>query len=346
MNLEAAEFTNHDRLARELMKPLHRVRPLYYWSDLLLTCALGWFAFFKACSLPILSGAMLLFSAAAVAALYRALCFIHELSHLKPRDVVGFETAWNLLVGFPLLMPSIAYRGVHNDHHKLATYGTVLDPEYLPFGHSRRLTVVFALQSFLLPLLLLVRFLLLTPIGFLSPRAQNWLAIHASSLTMNVKYRREISAPMLRSLRRASAFIFLLWISAVGLALAGILPWTCFAVWLAVSSTISFLNTLRTLGAHAYESEGQPLQRFEQLLDSIDTPGTRYLGVWAPVGLRYHALHHYFPGIPYHNLREAHRILLVELHPDSAYRRATSPSLGHSLFRLLRRKTHALGPRV
>jgi len=30
---------------------------------------------------------------------------------------------------------------------------------------------------------------------------------------------------------------------------------------------------------------------------------------WAPVGLRYHALHHYFPGIPYHNLGFAYQRL-------------------------------------
>ena len=68
---------------------------------------------------------------------------------------------------------------------------------------------------------------------------------------------------------------------------------------------VSFFNTLRVLGAHEYESDGQPRDRFEQLQDSIDTPGGPWTELWAPVGLRYHALHHYFPGIPYHNLGKA-----------------------------------------
>ena len=36
-------------------------------------------------------------------------------------------------------------------------------------------------------------------------------------------------------------------------------------------------------------------------------------------GLRYHALHHYLPQIPYHNLPKAHRILVQNLAPDSLY---------------------------
>jgi fatty acid desaturase len=38
-----------------------------------------------------------------------------------------------------------------------------------------------------------------------------------------------------------------------------------------------------------------------------------------PVGLRYHALHHLFPTMPYHNLGEAHRRLSSGLPPDSPY---------------------------
>ena len=42
--------------------------------------------------------------------------------------------------------------------------------------------------------------------------------------------------------------------------------------------------------------------------------------MWAPVGLRYHALHHLFPTLPYHNLKAAHEYLLVHLPPESPYR--------------------------
>jgi fatty acid desaturase len=38
------------------------------------------------------------------------------------------------------------------------------------------------------------------------------------------------------------------------------------------------------------------------------------------VGLRYHALHHLFPSLPYHSLGIAHRRLMAQLPADSPYR--------------------------
>jgi fatty acid desaturase len=37
------------------------------------------------------------------------------------------------------------------------------------------------------------------------------------------------------------------------------------------------------------------------------------------VGLRYHALHHLFPSLPYHNLGKAHRRLSALLPQDAPY---------------------------
>ena len=103
-------------------------------------------------------------------------------------------------------------------------------------------------------------------------------------------------------------------------------------------SVASFINTLRTLAAHRYEGEGNPVDRNGQLRDSIDTPGRFWTELWAPVGLRYHALHHYFPGIPYHNLGEAHRRLVNALPAGSVYRASASPGLLASLTALLTSK--------
>jgi fatty acid desaturase len=69
-------------------------------------------------------------------------------------------------------------------------------------------------------------------------------------------------------------------------------------------------------------------------VDSIDTPGAVWTELWAPVGLRYHALHHYFPGIPYHNLGLAYRRLITSLPEAAGYREITSPGLPWSLRRL------------
>jgi len=82
------------------------------------------------------------------------------------------------------------------------------------------------------------------------------------------------------------------------------------------------LNYVRNLAAHRYRNGGEPMTYTEQLLDSINVIGHPF---WTellfPVGLRYHALHHIFPTLPYHNLRRAHRRLMAELPADSPYRR-------------------------
>jgi fatty acid desaturase len=90
---------------------------------------------------------------------------------------------------------------------------------------------------------------------------------------------------------------------------------------------------MRVLGAHDYDTDGAPRDREAQLADSIDTPGGPWTELWAPVGLRYHALHHYFPGIPYHNLGAAYRRIIEFLADEAraAYCESTSPSLRHSL---------------
>jgi fatty acid desaturase len=58
-----------------------------------------------------------------------------------------------------------------------------------------------------------------------------------------------------------------------------------------------------------------------QLLDSINLRGWSFLtALIAPVGLRYHALHHYLPFIPYHSLGLVHRRLLADLPQNAPYR--------------------------
>ena len=67
-------------------------------------------------------------------ALYRALLFIHELTHIHATALPGFRLGWNLLVGIPMLTPSFMYEGVHTLHHARTRYGTAEDPEYLPLA--------------------------------------------------------------------------------------------------------------------------------------------------------------------------------------------------------------------
>jgi fatty acid desaturase len=313
----------------EMVRDLHKVTPWIYWVDLLASATVGWLALAGAATAS--GWRVPLLTATAVLALYRALCFIHEISHQSSRSLPGFEIIWNLTTGFPLLLPSLTYAGVHSSHHRLSTYGTASDPEYLPFARSAGMTAAFAAQSLLLPAAFAVRFLVLAPIAFLVPRLERWLIVHFSSLSMNVHFRREVTPDVVSMVRWQSAGILVVW----GVLIAW-LPVRFFVFWYVVSATISLINSLRTLGAHAYKSEGNPLDREAQLLDSIDTPALLWGVLWAPVGLRFHGLHHYLPGIPYHNLGRAYRRLTATLPDDAAIHAVRSRNLWYSLSTLVR----------
>jgi len=331
-----------DRTTRRLVGDLHQPNARVFWTDLLASAAVGWSAFAIAvfsASWPIMIAA----GTISAFALYRGLCFTHEITHIKKRSLPGFETAWNLVFGVPLLLPSFTYVGVHQSHHSLSTYGTKDDPEYLPFASSRRLIIAFSFQSSLMiPPLLLLRFLVLAPIGLVNPPFHRWLEVHASSFSMNPAYKRDVPPAVAWKMRRWEIAALGVWSGLFAAILTGSLPWKVLVVWLGVLAIVSFVNTMRVLGAHEYESDGTPRDRHGQLADSIDTPGGPWTELWAPVGLRYHALHHYFPGIPYHNLGRAYERILATAPGATTYRESTSPSLRRSLG-LLYRKAKAKG---
>ena len=326
-----------DSQAWSLVKDLHQPRPAIFWADLFVSAVAGWGGFGVALLAKPFSATMWLAFAVATCGLYRGLCFVHEISHMRRSYLRGFETTWNAIFGVPLLMPSFVYVGVHSNHHSLATYGTEQDPEYLPFAKSHWMTTFFAAHSVLIPLALLLRFVVLSPAALLWPRLHRWLVIHASSLSMNTRYRREDSRSLTMSIRRWEIAILLVWLAAAATAWHYGLAWKALAIWYGISACVALTNALRTLGAHRYESSGLPLDRGGQLLDSIDTPGAVWTTLWAPVGLRYHALHHYFPGVPYHNLGTAYRRLISSLPAEAAYEKLSSPSLRWSLATLYRR---------
>jgi fatty acid desaturase len=331
-----------DDVTHRLVADLHTPRPLIYWTDLLASALIGWAAFGAAVAARPLSATTLIACIVAALAFYRGLCFTHEITHLRRRALPGFETAWNLLFGLPLLLPTFTYNGVHQSHHNMSSYGTSADPEYLPFAKSRALIWGFAIHASLLsPLFLLVRFLVLAPIGLLWPRFHRWLETHASSFVMNPAYRRQVTPAVARQMRRWEAAILMVWAALLIVCSINLVPWRMIGLWYVVLVFVSLFNTLRVLGAHAYDSHGTPLDRHGQLKDSIDTPGGPWTELWAPVGLRYHALHHYYPGIPYHNLGTAYRRILAVVPSDSLYRQSTSPSLRESVMALYEKARRA-----
>lgn len=128
-----------------------------------------------------------------------------------------------------------------------------------------------------------------------STGAQSYLA-RASSLTINPAYTRQANAIRNdHSWRLQELATFLFSAGVVTCAVLGVLSWQVLVLWYAIAVAIFILNSLRTLAAHAYRHNGKDhLTLVEQYLDSVNIPGNFLTGLWAPVGLRYHATHHLF----------------------------------------------------
>ena len=178
-------------LVRDLMTP----NPWIYWVDFLFHISLGWAAFLIILSMPLFSFWQLLAMLVATFAFYRAAIFVHELAHLKKGTFGLFRFIWNVTCGIPLLIPSFTYDGVHNDHHRRDVYGTAGDGEYIPFATLKPMVMVgYVLLSFMLPLFFIVRFLLLTPLSYFIPPLRRILWERASSLTIDMNYKRAPNA--------------------------------------------------------------------------------------------------------------------------------------------------------
>lgn len=326
--------------ARELVMPLAVPKPAIYWIDMLFHAALGWGAFALAVAAAPFSPLQAAAIVVAALALYRAVIFIHELAHLRRDRFRLFRLVWNLLVGFPMQVPSFTYAGVHSDHHQRGIYGTREDGEYVPFAVGPPSKIVgYLLLIFVLPILVAIRFVVLTPLSYLVPPLRRLLWERASSLTIDLGYRRPPPAKRDDATWRVQEFLaFAFGATVIGLIAAGRLPLAILGVWYAVVLLIFLFNSLRTLAAHAYRNPGdRPMSAAEEFLDSVNVPGSRFwTPLWAPVGLRYHATHHLFPALPYHALGQAHRLLVERLPDNRLYLAASRRSLWDALRRLWR----------
>ena len=307
------------RAARDLTKGLGEARASIYWPDMLLSAGIG----YTGVAVAIMSaslGVKLVAGLVAALALYRALMFIHELTHIHRDALPGFRTGWNLLVGIPLLTPSFMYEGVHTIHHKRTQYGTVEDPEYLPLALMKPWSLpLFVAVAMLLPIGLLVRFGVLYPLGLLVPPLRRFTWERFSALSINPEFRRKAPEGDFAARVRWQEAAASLWAIAL-IASVFVVGWEPLGTAVLIHSFAAVLNQLRTLVAHLWENEGEPMTVTAQFLDSVNVPPPGVLGeIWAPVGLRYHALHHLMPSMPYHDLPEAHRRLARELGAGSTY---------------------------
>ena len=315
------------RAAVDLTRDIAEARADIYWPDMLASALLGYAALAGAILLerPLYAG---MAAVVAALALYRALLFIHELTHIHRDALPGFRFGWNVLVGILMLIPSFMYEGVHTLHHARTKYGTAEDPEYLPLALMKPWALPqFIVVALLLPAALLVRSALLVPLGVIVPPLRRLLWERLSSLSINPQFRRrppegEFARMVFWQELGASVWaLFVLgWSATHG--------WRPLLIGLAVIACTAVLNQIRTLVAHLWENDGDTMTVTGQYLDSVNVPPPALLSpLWAPVGLRYHALHHLLPSMPYHALGECHRRLIAQLGTGSTYDQANYPGL-------------------
>ena len=313
--------------SRRLIADLFQRRAFVYWCDFLLSACGAW-AMAAVCfaAAPWSAWQIVAFLSAGVL-FFRAGTFIHEIAHMPARQMVNFKRAWNGLIGIPLLMPWVLYRN-HIEHHNHQKFGTPDDGEYLPLAASPVVeTLKYLAQAPLLPLFMVLRFGVLAPVSWLHPRLREWVLSRVSAAVSNPHYRKRFPARDERHLLIVEALCFA-WLMLIALLVwrGSITGGQLFTAYLLLAFTLG-LNWVRNLSAHRYANGGGRMTLAEQVEDSINITGQTWLTVVLfPVGLRFHALHHMFPALPYHSMGEAHRRLMQQLPLDAPYRASNRDS--------------------
>lgn len=323
------------RQLHQIVKGLSVPRAAIFWCDFLCSLSIGYAALWFYLTMPTFSPVQVVCLFVAGFVLYRVLIFIHELTHLpRTPGFTAFRIAWNVLAGIPLMTPSFLY-AEHKSHHLNHSYGTSGDAEYVAVGRGPVGWVFFFVaQGLLMPVLAVLRFGVVAPLSLLHPKLRRFVWERASGLTQNnLDYRRPLAEgrdKLVWGLQEAGCF--LVWLAGLTLLLRGIVPWTVLPkLWILFAFTMT-VSYLRALATHWYWNEGAQMTYVEQMLDSTTIPGHPLLTeLWAPLGMRYHALHHLMPSIPYHSLGVAHRRLMRDLPADSPYRKTLRPSLWSGL---------------
>jgi len=313
------------RTAKAIVDDLFGLNPAIYWADLLLTVTVTYSAIAVYLNAAPFSIAQCAAFVIAGFGIFRAATFMHEIVHMRKGHMRGFKLIWNLLVGIPTLTPSLFYTS-HADHHSNRYYATPADGEYLPFGSTPPGEIVRFIATIpFVPVLAIIRALFLVPVSLFVPPLRRWLLSRASAAVISPTYHRrqvpDIYDPMWLACDLACFFYAAAF--AILAARGAVAPATLLMLYLLIVFALT-MNWVRTLAAHHYRGTGTEMSHTDQVLDSINITGNPLLTeLLYPVGLRYHALHHLLPSLPYHALGIAHRRLVAELPADSPYNRCS-----------------------
>jgi fatty acid desaturase len=308
-------------------------RPLIYWVDWGLCTAVGWCLFVAACVRGVhpLSFALLV---PAAFILLRSAYFVHDIAHLR-RSVPGFELAWTLFIGAPIMVPTFMVEP-HIAHHARESYGTKLDPEYEFVATWSPLQLVLSVLALIVvPPLLVLRFAVIAPLSWVIPPLRRFTVERLSTLASNAAYVRTMAISR-RGKAQELFYCAVAWVAIAAFA-RGVLPLHVAFFWWGVVTVALMINQARTNVAHAYEGTGETMTLEEQVRDSGTVDGGNLLtDLVFPVGTRYHAIHHFAPTLPYHALPAAHRKLVSIVGEGTELthtRRATFVEAQRALFR-------------
>jgi fatty acid desaturase len=309
-------------LMRDADEDYFRVRPSRYWLDFGLSLALAYGFGTLFLMAPLGSWLQWLAYPLTVFWVYRLGSLIHEVCHLQHGEMRLFKVTWNVVVGVITLAPSPFFTRHHRDHHSRRFYGRRDDPEYIVNVFHRADWLSLAGYTLLIaafPLLVFLRFLL-APLTFLTPGLRRWVLRRASALTMNVRYERKLNDFDRRAITSIELLCWLRATAMIAAVVIGATHWTRLPLMYSVALGVLLLNQLRLLADHHFESRGRLLDVGDHIMDSCNHTGRDFM-TWLlfPFAIRYHALHHLFPSLPYHNLASAHGFLSAHLPPLSPY---------------------------
>jgi len=326
-----------------LLRNFHQLRIGVYFADFLIAVSLAWFFYIVSVKS---AGAPLQFASLAAACLlmYRSIYFTHELAHQKFRfkkekTFRVFYVAWHVLCGIPMLAPGFLYHDLHLEHHSKQLYNNPNDGEYERYGSSSPWLIVKSLVGqWAVGLLSIPRFSILTPVSFLFPKLRKRVEERMSFMGLYLEYRRKPPSEGVRAVWLAEELIACLFVNSIlFMVFSGRLSGQWIIHWLIITEVSLTLNYFRALTAHRYRGTGEVMSFNEHILDSVTVAGNPFwTELWAPVGIRYHSLHHWFPQIPYCHLSEAHQTLMQKLPENHPYRKTIERSFFSAMSRLIK----------